>query len=60
MPFKSLRQERYFNANRDKLEKQGVNVEEWNKASAGIPLGEKAADTPPNAKPVRGARNNGR
>ena len=36
MPFKSLKQERYFNANRSKLEKQGVNVDEWNKASKGM------------------------
>ena len=33
MPFKSIAQERYFNANRAKLEKQGVNVDEWNNAS---------------------------
>lgn len=35
MPYKSLAQERYFNANRRKLERAGVNVEEWNKASKG-------------------------
>lgn len=33
MPYKSLRQERYFNANRKKLEAQGVNVDEFNQAS---------------------------
>ncbi len=38
MPFKSLAQERYFNANRDKLEAQGVNVDEWNQASKGLKL----------------------
>ena len=38
MPYKSLAQERYFNSNRAKLEKQGVNVDEWNKASAGKKL----------------------
>ena len=38
MPFKSLAQERYFNANRAKLEKQGVNVDEWNTASKGRKL----------------------
>jgi hypothetical protein len=37
-PFKSLAQERFFNANRSKLEKQGVNVNEWNKASKGKKL----------------------
>ena len=38
MPYKSLAQERYFNANRDKLEAQGVNVQEWNEASKGKKL----------------------
>lgn len=38
MPYKSLAQERYFNANRDKLESQGVNVNEWNSASKGMKL----------------------
>lgn len=38
MPYKSLAQERYFNANRAKLEKQGVNVNEWNQASKGEKL----------------------
>lgn len=33
MPFKSKAQMAYFNANRKKLEKQGVNVGEWNKKS---------------------------
>ena len=41
MPYKSLKQERYFNANRKKLEKKGVNVAEWNKASKGKKLPEK-------------------
>jgi len=38
MPYKSLAQERYFNANRTKLEKQGVSVDEWNKSSKGLKL----------------------
>lgn len=38
MPYKSLAQERYFNANRDKLERQGVDVDEWNQASKGRSL----------------------
>ena len=38
MPYKSLAQERYFNANRQQLAKQGVSVDEWNKASKGIAL----------------------
>ncbi len=41
MPYKSLAQERYFNANRAKLEAQGVNVDEWNKASKGMKLPKK-------------------
>lgn len=38
MPYKSLAQERYFNANRGKLESQGVDVDEWNQASKGRSL----------------------
>jgi hypothetical protein len=38
MPYKSLKQERYFNVNRKKLEKQGVDVDEWNKTSKGKKL----------------------
>lgn len=38
MPFKSLKQERYFNANKGKLESQGVDVNEWNQASKGKKL----------------------
>ena len=35
MPYVSQAQERFFNINRKKLEKKGVNVNEWNKASKG-------------------------
>jgi hypothetical protein len=42
MPFKSKAQAAYFNANRAKLEKQGVNVDEWNSASKGKQLPEKS------------------
>jgi len=38
MPYKSKAQAAYFNANRKKLEKQGVNVAEWNKKSKGKKL----------------------
>jgi hypothetical protein len=41
MPYKSLKQERYFNANKKKLEKKGVDVNEWNKSSKGKKLPEK-------------------
>ena len=51
MPYKSLAQERYFNANRGKLEKQGVNVDEWNAASKGKKLPTKI--TPKAAAKIR-------
>lgn len=41
MPYKSRAQEKYFNANRERLEAKGVNVEEFNKASKGLSLPEK-------------------
>jgi hypothetical protein len=47
MPYKSLAQERYFNANRGKLERQGVDVNEWNQASKGMKL-------PARKKPSKG------
>jgi len=42
MPYVSRAQEAYFNANRAKLEKQGVNVDEWNSASKGMKLPERS------------------
>lgn len=33
MPYKSQAQAAYFNANKEKLEAEGVDVEEWNKAT---------------------------
>lgn len=38
MPYVSKKQERYFNANKKKLEAQGVDVSEWNRASKGKKL----------------------
>jgi hypothetical protein len=38
MPYKSRAQEAYFNANRGRLEAQGVDVAEWNQASKGKKL----------------------
>jgi len=35
MPYKSEKQRKYFNANKKKLERKGVNVDEWNRASKG-------------------------
>lgn len=43
MPYKSEAQRRYFNANRDKLEAEGVDVDEWNQSSKGKKMPEKAA-----------------
>ena len=42
MPFKSNLQRKFMNANKAKLEAQGVNVNEWNDASKGLKLPEKA------------------
>lgn len=41
MPYKSQAQEAYFNIHKAELEKQGVNVDEWNKASKGKKLPKK-------------------
>ncbi len=40
MPYKSQAQAAYFDANRAKMEAQGVNVDEWNAASKGMKLPE--------------------
>jgi hypothetical protein len=45
MPFKSEAQRRYFEANKDKLQKQGVDVKEWEQASKGLKLPERTAKT---------------
>jgi len=38
MPYKSEAQRKYFNVNKQELEKEGVNVGEWNKESKGMKL----------------------
>jgi hypothetical protein len=38
VPFKSKAQQGFFNAHRKELEKQGVDVSEWNSASKGKKL----------------------
>lgn len=40
MPYVSDAQREYFNVHRAELEKQGVNVNEWNQASKGKSLPE--------------------
>lgn len=52
VPYKSLAQERYFNANRAKLERQGVDVDEWNQASKGMSL-PKRKKAKPKGRPTR-------
>jgi hypothetical protein len=42
MPYKSKAQQGYFHANRAKLESEGVDVDEWDSASKGKKLPEKA------------------
>lgn len=46
MPFASKAQQGYFNANRGKMEREGVNVQEWNDASKGLNLPERAPKKP--------------
>jgi len=41
MPYKSKAQAAYFNINKKKLEKQGVNVDEWNRKTKGMKLPKK-------------------
>jgi hypothetical protein len=38
MPYKSEAQRKYFNVHKQQLEKEGVNVAEWNKESKGMKL----------------------
>jgi hypothetical protein len=48
VPYKSDAQRKYFNANREKLEAEGVDVDHWNEESKGKTMPEKkayAADT---------------
>ena len=46
MPYKSKAQAAYFNIHRKELEKQGVDVDEWNRSSKGkkIPKRKKPMD----------------
>jgi hypothetical protein len=41
-PYKSEKQRKFFHANKDKLEKEGVNVDEWDKESKGKKLPKRA------------------
>lgn len=50
MPYKSKAQAAYFNIHKKELEKKGVNVDEWNKASKGKKLVKKKKKGKKNAK----------
>jgi hypothetical protein len=52
MPYQSLAQERYFNANRSNLESQGVNVDEWNQASKGLRLPSQVGERKQRRRPL--------
>lgn len=41
MPYKSDAQRKFFHANKTKLERQGVNVSEWDRKSKGKKLPER-------------------
>lgn len=43
MPYKSKAQAAYFNIHKKELERQGVNVDEWNSASKGKKLPKKVS-----------------
>ncbi len=53
MPFKSKAQRGFMNANKDKMESEGVNVDEWNSSSKGLALPERAESQPIPAKKPR-------
>lgn len=42
MPYKSQKQAAYFNVHKKELEKEGVDVNEWNKSSKGLKLPKRA------------------
>jgi hypothetical protein len=50
MPYVSQKQRAFFNANKDELEKKGVDVDEWNQASKGEKLPEQAPVQPKSKK----------
>ena len=58
MPYSSEAQRKYFNANREKLEAEGVDVDEWNKSTKGKKLPLKAEKEEPKSKLPKNAQNN--
>ena len=55
MPYQSLAQEGYFHANKKALEKQGVDVSEWDAATKGAKLPE---HVPPKVGGLHGIKHN--
>jgi len=45
MPYKSKAQQRYFHANKAKLEAEGINVAEWDKSTGSKRLPERIGKT---------------
>ena len=46
MPYASEAQRRYFHANAAKLQKQGVNIHEWDEATKGKKIPERVKPKP--------------
>ncbi len=59
MPFVSQAQRGYFNAHRDKLEAEGVDVGEWNRASRGKKLPRRVAKSNTNPAVYRPRKGKG-
>jgi hypothetical protein len=57
MPYSSEAQRKYFNANREKLEAEGVDVDEWNQSTKGKKLPLKAKKEEPKSKLSKNAQN---
>ena len=47
MPYKSKAQAAYFNIHKKELEREGVDVDEWNRESRGMKLPKRKRKAPP-------------
>jgi hypothetical protein len=54
MPYKSQAQAGYFHTHKAQLEKQGVNVDEWDAASKGKSLPKRAPKISEMTRPLKG------
>ena len=52
MPYKSQAQAAFFNIHKKELERQGVDVNEWNSASKGMKLPKKKTASKPKKNPA--------